>query len=265
LGDIDPTTVSSRYSPRESTLVDAVAEAKRIADQQMRSNPLTNAQINSGLTLWKGNYGGSLVWIGEISPEDKNQFDQYGKNKKQRGFVLQRDDPSQSFAMTMYDFGPTAGVPLKQRLSIFDVNGRRTYTDGVNGGRSFPDQPIVMYQRESIDPTGATFFSDRVMYSGEGNMVGTSLDFSGAWGNTVGTDTISNFVRVSGGGVTVNSPTQNVTASGGNTSITLDISAIYNANTTDYINVEWHIWRSAGSGAYTPRIYKCRNYSPFQS
>lgn len=257
--DIDPTATGSKYAPREPSLVDAVAEAARIADQQMRSNPLKNAQIDSGLTLWKGNYGGSLVWIGEIQPADKNQFDQYGNNKPQRAFVLQRDDPVQSFAITMYDFNPQAGVPLKQRLQMFDINGKPTYRDGWNGGRAFPDQPIVMYQRESFENPAATWISDRSIYSGEGNLVGTKLEFSAAYTTSDGAATsISNYLRVSGGGVTITTATSTL-AGNQNVSYSIDISTIYAA--ADFLNVEWHMWRASGTGSFVPRIYRCRNYS----
>lgn len=256
--DIDPTDIAPKYVPRETNLVDAVAAAKRIADQSMRANPLKNAKIDSGLTQWRGNYGGSLVWIGEIYPADQNQFDQYGNNKPQRGFVLQRDDPSQSFAILMYDFDQDAGQPLKQRLQFFDVNGRRMYADGVNGGRAFPDTPVVLYQRETIDPNGVVSPSDVVVFSGEGNLTGTRLRMAAAWGTAGGTPNWSTYLRVSGGGVTINTATG--TGSGGSNIVwDLDIKTIYDVS--DYVNVEWHMWKTGGTGGLTPRPYYCRMYS----
>lgn len=258
MADVDPSVTVGKYVPRNTTLVDAVAEVKRIAEQQMRSNPLKDAKIDSGLTEWRGNYGGSLVWIGEIQPPDQNLMDPYGNLLDQRAFVLQRDDPNQEFALTMYDFNPQAGIPLRQRLGMSDADGRPLFQEGYNGGRAFPDQPIVMYQRENFENPAATWTADRTIYSGEGHMVGTHVEFSAAYTSTVGTDTISNYFRVSGGGVTITTPTQSVTGSQ-NISINVDAKTVLDAS--DYVNVEWHMWRAAGTGAFVPRIYKCRNYS----
>jgi hypothetical protein len=257
LVDIDPTTIAPKYAPRETNLVDAVAAAKRIADQIMRSNPLKDATIDGGLTRWTGNYGGSLVWIGEILPADQNQFDQYGHVKPQRGFVLQRDDPGQNFAITMYDFDPHAGVALNQRLQFFDVNGRRTWADAYNGGRAFPDAPVVLYQREVLDPSGFGGTSDTILYSGEGNCIGTRLSMAGAWAAPGGTPTYSMFLRVSGGGVTINTATTSGSGAG-NIVWDVDIKTIFDAST--YINVEWHMWKTGGTGALLPRPYYCRMY-----
>lgn len=256
--DIDPTVSVAKYAPRNTTLVDAVAEAKRIADQSLRSNPLENARISGGLTKWVGNYGGSLVWIGEITPNDRNLFDNYGNNKKQRGFVLQRDDPGQHFAITMYDASPSEGVPLRQRLWMYDVNGKNIYRESESGGLNFPDRPIVMYPRMNIE-AGLTNAADEIPWGGAGNITGTHIEFNAGWA-AGGTVTVTTFVRVIGSdGTVVDSPTR-VLAGANNISETIDISAIYNGG-ADFVDVQWHTLRSAGTGNYYPRPQRVRNYS----
>jgi hypothetical protein len=258
LVDIDPADTASKYTPREATLVDAVAEAKRIADQQMRSNPLKDARVNSGLTKWTGNYGGDLAWIGEFYPADKNQFDQYGNQKPQRGINFVRDDPQHNIAFALYDPWPTVGVPLRQRIYMYDADGKAFLKEGYSGGRAFPDAPIVLYQREVIDPNGITIGSDVVVFSGEGNLIGSKVQMSAAWAAIAGTPTWSTYLRLTGGGVTINTAT--TSGSGGsNISWTVDVKTIMNVS--DYINVEWHMWKTGGTGGFTPRPYFCRMYS----
>jgi len=256
--DIDPTPLLSKFIPRDPTLVDAVAETKRIADQQMRSNPLKDARIDAGLTRWVGNYGGSLVWIGEVSPVDQNLTDAYGNFRYQRAFIVQRDDPGRNFAITMYDPSPTAGVPLQQVLTISDINGRRMHQDSAQGGLTFPDRPIVLYPKVNIE-AGLTNASDDIPWSGSGNHTGTRLQFQGGWA-AGGTVTVSTYVRVIGvGGTIVNSPTRVIAGAGGIDEL-IDISAIYAAG-EDFIDVQWHTWRSAGTGNYYPRPTRVRSYS----
>jgi len=260
LVDVDPRSLSAPYTPRESTVVDAVAETRRIADQMMRNNPMTNAVVNKGLTRFVGNYGGDYAWFGEFQPYDQNLLDDFGQKLPQRGVVFWRDDPLHNQAFAMYDFDPRVGVPLRQRLYMNDADGKLLLSEGYSGGRAFPDASIVMYQRESFENPAATWTSDRTAYSGEGNLTGTRLDFTAAYTCSVGTDTISSFLRVSGGGVTINTATSALVGSQ-NISYTLDIETIFDAS--NYVNVEWHMWRSAGTGSFLPRIYRCRCYSPF--
>lgn len=258
--DVNPKALQSPYTPRESTLVDAVAESRRIADQAMRNNPLVNAVIDRGLTRFRGNYGDDFIWFGEFFPADKNLTDDFGDPMPQRGISITRDDPTHNQVFALYDFDQQDGEQLRQRIYMRDADGKALMLEGFNGGRAFPDTPIVMYQRESFESPRATWTSDRTVYSGEGNLTGTRIEFAGAYTLSVGTDTISNYLRCSGGGVTINSPTQSVTGNQ-NVNITVDVKTILNVS--DYINVEWHMWRAAGSGEFLPRIYKCRAYSPF--
>jgi hypothetical protein len=257
--EVNPRDLQAPYTPRESTLVDAVAESRRIADQAMRNNPLVNAVVDRGLTRFRGNYGSDYAWFGEFNPVDENLTDDFGDDLPQRGIVFWRDDPSHNQAFAMYDFDPRAGEPLRQRMYLNDADGKPFLQEGFNGGRFWPDAPIVMYQRESFESPRATWTSDRVAYSGEGDLVGTLVEFTAAYTLTVGTDTISSFLRLSGGGVTINTPT---TALVGNQNISLTVDVKTIKQVSDYINVEWHMWRSAGGGEFLPRIYRCRTRSP---
>jgi len=250
--DVNPQSTMSRYTPRPSDLVDAVAETRRIADQQMRANPLTNARTDNGLTRWMGNYGDALVWIGDITPYDLNLVNDYGAQKYQRGFVLRRDDPGLAFALTLYDSSPTAGLPLKQTLTISDGTGTRMLQEAFNQqGRRFPDKAIPMYPRIAIDSGGNATVAELV-WAGEANLIGTHVHFVAQW-STSGA-TLSQYLVFSGGGVTITTPT---TSSPPNTRV--DITSIWQAS--DYVTVEWYVWRSGGAGLYYPRPRVCRNYT----
>lgn len=240
-------------------MVDAIAEARRIADQTMRNNPLVNAVIDRGLTRFRGNYGGDFIWFGEFFPADKNLTDDFGNDMPQRGVSITRDDPSHNQVFALYDFDQRIGEALRQRIYMRDADGQSFILEGFNGGRAWPDAPLVLYQRESFENPAATWTSDRVAYSGEGDLTGTLVDLTAAYTTTVGTDTISSFLRLSGGGVTINTPTTALVGSQ-NISLTVDVKTI--KQVSDYINVEWHMWRSAGTGAFLPRIYRCRTRSP---
>jgi hypothetical protein len=255
--DVNPADTISRHTPRQTDLVDAVAAAARIADQQMRSNPMEDATVVRGLTRFRGNYGVNFAWFGEFSPADQNLTDEFGNEMPQRGVVFQRDDPQGNIAFAMYDWDPQAGVPLRQKIVMHDADGKVMLQEGRNGGRAFPDTPIVMYQRETIDPSGITLGSDTTVWSGDGNLTGTRIDFRAAWA-AAGTVTVSSYLRISGGGVTINTAT--VVQSGAqNFFYDVDIEAIFDV--ADFVQIEWHAWRSAGTGSFYPRIYRCRTYS----
>lgn len=256
--DVNPRDLSTPYMPRESTIVDAVAETRRIADQVMRNNPLVDAVIDRGLTRFRGNYGGDFAWFGEFLPADRNQLDDFGNFQPQRGISFVRDDPLHNSAFAMYDNNPVAGVPLRQRIYMHDADGKALLHEGYNGGRAFPDGPLVLYQRETIDPNGVTSPTDVVVFSGEGNLTGTRVRVSAAWGTAGGTPNWSWYVRFSGGGVTINTATTSGSG-GGNFSIDIDVKTIQTVS--NYINVEWHMWKTGGVGGFTPRPYLCLMYS----
>lgn len=258
--DVNPRDLQSLYTPRDTTIVDAVAETRRIADQTMRNNPLVDAVIDRGLTRFKGNYGVHFAWFGEFFPPDRNLLDAYGNELPQRGINFVRDDPLGNAAFSMYDFDSQVGVPLRQRIYMHDADGAPLFMEGYNGGRFWPDAPIVMYQRESFEQPAATWTADRQIYSGQGDLVGTLVELSAAYTCSVGTDTISSFLRLSGGGVTINTPTTTVAGSQ-NVSLSVNVKTI--KDVSDYINVEWHMWRASGTGSFVPRVYRCRTRSPF--
>lgn len=258
VADVNPQDTVARLTPRATDLVDAIANAERIAAGSLRSNPMENAVVTQGLTRFVGNYGGDFAWFGEFFPPDQNLIDDFGNLQPQRGISFVRDDPQHNSAFAMYDWNPQPGVPLRQKVSMHDADGKVTYQEGVNGGRAFPDTPLIMYQRETIDPNGITLGSDTVMYSGSGNLTGRKVDFHASWAS-VGTVTVSAYLQLTGGGVTVQTPT--VVQSGAQNFIYtgLDVGTIFDAS--DFVQVEWHAWRSAGTGSFFPRIYRCRTYS----
>jgi len=257
--DVNPRDLQTPYTPRESTIVDAVAETRRIADQVMRNNPLVDAVISQGLTRFRGNYGADFAWFGEFYPADRNLTDAYGNELPQRGIIFVRDDPQHNSAFQLYDFDPRAGEALRQRIGMHDADGKPLLWEGWDGGRAFPDAPVVMYQRETIDPNGVQIGSDVVVFSGEGNLIGTKFRMGAAWGTAGGTPNWSWYVRLSGGGVTINTPTVNGSG-GGNFFIDVSVKTIQAVS--NYINVDWHMWKTGGTGGFTPRPYYALMYSP---
>lgn len=256
--DVNPANLQAPFAPRESTIVDAVAETRRIADQFMRNNPLVDALIAQGFTRFQGNYGELFLMLGEFFPADQNLVDDFGAPQPQRGFHLERDDPLHHQALSMYDFDPKVGIPLRQRLYMRDADGKPLMLEGYNGGRAFPDAPLVLYQRETIDPNGVQTGSDVIVFSGEGNLTGTRLSAAAAWGTAGGSPSWSYYLRVSGGGVTITTATVSGSG-GGNAAWDVDVKSIMQVS--NYINVEWHMWKTGGAGGFTPRPYYCRMYS----
>jgi hypothetical protein len=171
--DINPGDSVAKFSPRQPTLVDAVAETKRVSDQLMRSNPMENAVVTKGLTTFVGNYGGDFAWFGEFYPADANLTDDFGGPEPQRGVVIQRDDPQQNFAYVMYDPHPQAGVPLRQRVAMYDADGRRTWMEGDTGGQHWPRHHIPVYPRNAY--SNAT--SQEIVASGSSTLVGRHLQY----------------------------------------------------------------------------------------
>lgn len=166
--DINPASWTQQFTPRSPDLVDAVAEVRRIAEQQMRSNPLANGIVPYGLTRWRGNYGGDLVWFGEFQPNDLNL------DKPQRGISFVRDDTQRNSALSLYDPTPEEGVPLRQRLALGDADGRTLLAEGQHdGGRAFPRYPVVVYPATVVSTNAA----DNVAAWGRSSVVGRYLDF----------------------------------------------------------------------------------------
>lgn len=160
MADIDPYAqlATTALTPRSPNLVDAVAETARIAESQLRANPLYNAKIDGGLMVWRGNYAGSggiqdsLLWIGEFNPKDGS------KNKPQRGFALTRDDPNHGWAFYMYDpqgESRSGSDPLRQRIFMRDADNKQVVSEARSGGLAWPWGQIPLY------PSNQTFQSVR--------------------------------------------------------------------------------------------------------
>lgn len=147
---VDPyaALATTRLTPRTPSLVDAVSEAQRVAESIARSNPLTNAKIDGGLMVWRGNYAGSggiadsLLWIGDFLPQDAV------KGKAQRGFALTRDDSKHGWALYLFDpQGAARGVgnPLRQRVFMRDADNKQIMSEAAGGGLAWPYGQIPLY------------------------------------------------------------------------------------------------------------------------
>lgn len=188
MGDVDPTQQIQQQTPRQTTLVDAFAEQKRITDAIMRSNPLLDARIDGGLMQWKGNYYNKshdnsdyFLWIGEIVPMDAVL------DKPQRGFILLRDDPDGQGAITMYDpWAAEANAtdqPVRQVLALHDADGRGMLVEDRWGGVGFPWGHIPLlpqiFDQEgtTVRPAinGAKQGENRQLFYGVGSMIGNSV------------------------------------------------------------------------------------------
>lgn len=207
--DIDPYVqlAGTMLTPRTMTLVDQVAEAQRVAESIARANPLTNAKIDGGLMVWRGNYAGSggiadsLLWIGEFAPLDGS------KNVPQRGFALTRDDPSHGWAFYMYDpqgASRSGTDPLRQRIFMRDADNKQILTEASGGGVAFPVGQIPLYssnlgfQSTRVDsgttiksvplPPGTVQGGLNNYFKGRGPMTGHHLHLSGyAWSSGAAT------------------------------------------------------------------------------
>jgi hypothetical protein len=116
-----------------------------------------------------------------------------------------------------------------------------------------------MYQRDIIDPAGVSVGSDSIQYSGAGNLTGRRVDFQASWAAS-GTVTVSAYLRLTGGGVTINTATVVQVGAQNFLYDSIDVGTIFDVS--DFVQIEWHAWRSAGTGTFFPRIYRCRTYSP---
>lgn len=149
MADIDPYGQIQQYTPRVTTIVDAIAENKRVTEAAIRSNPLRNARVDDGLMVWRGNYAGqggindSYLWIGEVYPADGVL------DKPQRGVFITRDDPKHARAFWMYDPGAEeanpVNRPLRQVVMIHDADDRPLMTEAYGGGAQFPYGQVPLY------------------------------------------------------------------------------------------------------------------------
>lgn len=180
--DIDPYGQIQQLTPRGASIVDAVADAKRVIDAAVRTNPLTNARVDTGLMVWRGNYAGtggifdSYLWIGEVGPND------VFLNKPQRGFFVTRDDPRHAPAFWMYDWNPQP-TGLRQTIGISDSDNRPLLRESRNGGAEFPYGQVALYQASLVLIGGVPIMSPafpinasaRLLWIGYGPMTGSKL------------------------------------------------------------------------------------------
>lgn len=206
MGDIDPRAQVQRYTPRQTDIVDAVVETKRVMTASLRANPLRNAVVDDGLMKWRGNYGSafslgdiraSYLWIGEVSPRDAVL------NKTQRGVFITRDDPSHARVLWMYDpWAASAGPdrPLRQLFTMNDADDRPVLHEHIDGGLAIPISPIPLMERGwtyvngSAVPAwaGATASATfQNLYEGTGPMTGVRIRVIGIITSVAGTNLIA--------------------------------------------------------------------------
>ena len=149
MADIDPYAQVQRYSPWNVTLIDAIAEAKRVTTAIMQANPLRNAVVDDGLMRWRGKYGDDFLWVGEIQPVDPTD------GLPQRGFVVRRDDPGGHEALAVYDFAPKVGDPLRQKVLQRDADSRLMFQEGSDGGVYWPYSAMSVFADNVFEHEGA--------------------------------------------------------------------------------------------------------------
>lgn len=281
--DIDVYGQTQQYTPRQTDIVDAIAETRRITEAAMRSNPLRNAYIDDGLMKWHGNYaggplGGAFLWIGEFRPNDQIL------NKPQRGFILSRDDSSHSTALWLYDPFPSTTKPLRQLLAMRDADNKNIMIEGRDGGTAFPWAPIPLYSqitdRVNIfvdNGSGGSIIKalpvigaingiqagvDRMLYRGRGPMVGNRIRYRGnsnSTGSTYGVFLVVAFDDPAG--TTISTPVVNAT--GGSFQI---VTADFKAQGMVGRQVEVQVWGRGVSGDHEwDWIYveECCSYSDY--
>lgn len=178
-------TSFEQYTPRNISALDALAAAKRTADQILRSNPLTNATVTSGLMQWKGNHVDSTgervdyIWIGDFFPADTTMG-----GIPQKGIVFRRDDststlgPEGTLAFALYDHNPGGdGLGLRQTIHWESIDRKQLWQENRKGGQSWPEYPVPMGPwGDNISKwpgqSGASF---GVSWDGWANIVGNQL------------------------------------------------------------------------------------------
>lgn len=243
MADVDPYAqlATTALTPRSTTLVDAIAETQRIAEAQLRSNPLYNARIDGGLMVWRGNYAGSggvadsLLWIGEFSPIDGS------KGKGQRGFALTRDDPKHGWGLYLYDpQGESRGVgnPLRQRLFMRDADNKQVFTEATGGGAAWPVGQIPLYS------SNLEFQSVRVD-------AGATLKFIPLPPGTVISTSVNNYFKGFGAMTGHRLRLYGYSWSSGSGTFQVRMRASFGDNQADYVSA----WSAVAAGAVQPFVF----------
>jgi len=250
------------YAPRVPTLVDTVSYTNRLVDQILRTNPLTDASVSTGLIRWLGNYHNgdgsnvNFLWIGAFNPADTN----LPGNPPQRGFSLVRDDSRGGVsAIALFDANPGASPGLKQTLFFTSGDGKRLMEESRDGGQRYPEHPVTMGAIGSdlaLWPgTNTASAAFGIIWEGRFSVMGNRLHYRMIVATDSGTS--GNFrMRIEMPGGDVVGPTHNQASSG--TSLaegSVDVAAA--RGTT--VRLYWEGSRTGGAGLCrtTPIAVRC--------
>jgi hypothetical protein len=247
------------------TLVDTVSYTNRLVDQILRTNPLTNASVSTGLIRWLGNYfngDGSNVnflWIGEFLPADIN----LPGSPPQRGFSLVRDDSRGGVsAIALYDANPGASPGLKQTLFFTSGDGRRLMEESREGGQRWPEVSVPMGQVGSDAGawagTNTASPSYGTIWEGRFPVVGNRLHYRAFIGTDAATTgTFRMRVEMPGGDVFGPTHTQGTP---GNAVVddSVDVSAARGIS----VRMFWEGSRTSGAGLARSSMLAVRCYTP---
>lgn len=260
-------TSFEQYTPREISALDALAAAKRIADQIIRNNPLTNAVVSRGLMQWRGNHVDidgdkvNFLWIGDFFPADPTMG-----GIPQKGIVMWRDDSTASsvdagrIAFALYDHDPGGGgLGLRQTIHLDSLDGKHLLSESRKGGQEFPHMNVPMGATGS--DTGKWASTDSTSFAtvleGFTHAVGNQL-YARFWTQTQSTAAGEFRVTVtwSGGTITGTLFTQAV-----NTVTfredTLDVTAARG----EMLQVKVEARRSSGTGSVAAAPISFRNFT----
>lgn len=199
-------TSPQQYTPRNITALDALLSARRVADQILRNNPLTNAVVSTGLMKWTGNHVKTVgpnkvdfLWIGDFFPADTTLG-----GIAQKGIVMYRDDSTGgTISFAIYDHDPGGdSLGLRQTIHLSSGDGDPLLTEARHGGQQWPESNIAMgvvsqeitdWARTPVTPTGAFV----TLAEGRVNVVGNHL-IGRYWAATLSGATGEFRIRVEG-------------------------------------------------------------------
>lgn len=171
------------YTPRSPSATDTIAYTRRVVEQILRNNPLTNATVSGGLMRWLGNYqygdgSGQIrhLWIGDIGPNDPNLG-----GIPQRAFIATRDDSRGGVdAIRLYDSNPSEPGGLKQRLMLISGDTQPLmYEERRRGGVEFPTVSVQLslYGDDVTKWAAASSGTFAAMSLGGFSVVGHDLEY----------------------------------------------------------------------------------------
>lgn len=262
-------TTPDYYTPRDPSVLDSIAYARRLADSILSTNPLTDAVVSRGLIKWLGNYangGGTgpdkinFLWIGEFLPADTNLPD----SPPQRGFSLVRDDSRGGIsAIALYDPTPATGGALKQRLLFTSGDGKILFKESRDGGQQWPETNVPMgyigsdatkwLGTNSASPTYGT------IAEGPFSVVGNLMDFRVFMATDAGTSADFRLEVEGPGGVFLTGATHSLGPFSNALAIgSLNVSAFRGQSAT----ARWQGRVTGGAGLARSSVLWMRNYTP---